>query len=604
MDFSKYYRDSGSEDFRLGYVSDVEGHWSYFLDFVRRSNVLDWEDVGGDEEIKFRQLVLRPNTYFVYGGDSVDKGPGDIRLCRALVSLKQRYPDRVHLLVGNRDLNKLRFRSELSDFDMARPLEEIGKPFWDRNAKSLKEHLEQVRDNHVGVEDVPLERFNTKAERLRYMLKHTLGCPDTFEFRRNEVAVLRKIYGHYPYSVDHHATTPFLPENQYYDLLLNEVTDDNVVESFEYEINHPQGSLRQYLKYASIAAIVGNTIFVHGAIDSLTMKFVPSLESRFHLPETSPPPFKSIHKKATYQVNGRLIDDVHEWVDALNEYLQIGLDDFERRPNWNNERNSRGGEALLAIQNRPSMWGRSVVSVWYILKCFCSLQSTCHLPHFLFHHLGMQQYGDGGVIYTINAMEERKQALRIAEENRDPLAFEGIASNVFDPVPAKWLNDHGISRVVVGHKPTGDCPAVLSSIYTGVEIVSADTSYSRRKGLTHNQLDNEFGEFRGPAIASVEIVGSDEYCNRLETSGILACGTEYSNKYPLLPKITKAETTDDENGTQNDIGDPILGRKIFSGWWVKAKVPPNHYHLCRGSGRDVEYDVRPVAEVMSYLIQN
>ncbi len=68
MDGSKDSDNSKSEVFRLGYVSDVEGHWNYFLDYVRRSNVLDWEDVRSDEEVKFRQLILRPNTYFVYGG--------------------------------------------------------------------------------------------------------------------------------------------------------------------------------------------------------------------------------------------------------------------------------------------------------------------------------------------------------------------------------------------------------------------------------------------------------------------------------------------------------------------------------------------------------
>ena len=121
--------DDCDDQFRIGYLSDIEGHWGYFLECVRRSNVLDWEDAddctpslssalnegGGEMNILFKRLTLRGNnTHFVYGGDTVDKGPGDIRLVRALVNLKRRYPDRVHLLVGNRDLNKLRLPSELS----------------------------------------------------------------------------------------------------------------------------------------------------------------------------------------------------------------------------------------------------------------------------------------------------------------------------------------------------------------------------------------------------------------------------------------------------------------------------------------------------------
>ena len=32
-----------------------------------------------------------------------------------------------------------------------------------------------------------VNELNTKVNRLKYMLKHTLGCPSTFEFRREVV---------------------------------------------------------------------------------------------------------------------------------------------------------------------------------------------------------------------------------------------------------------------------------------------------------------------------------------------------------------------------------------------------------------------------------
>ena len=71
-----------TEHFRLGYASDVEGHWDYFLEYVQRSNVLDWEDVEKESDFnssiadsndashdtKFQKLALRPNTHFIYGG--------------------------------------------------------------------------------------------------------------------------------------------------------------------------------------------------------------------------------------------------------------------------------------------------------------------------------------------------------------------------------------------------------------------------------------------------------------------------------------------------------------------------------------------------------
>jgi len=557
-------------NFRIGYVADVEGHWDYFLEYVQRSNVLYWEEHEGHNTnisttttnnygITFQRLKLRPNTHFVYGGDSVDKGPGDIRLCRALVDLKKQYPDHVHLLVGNRDLNKIRFSSELSDDDMERPIEDIKRPFWDSNAKSYKEHLEEVKQTHAATKsDCTLDDLNTKTERLRWMLKHTLGCPDTFEFRREEIAYLDKIYGSYPPTCETHESSPVptvLHRTNDVDVDTTKVTDEDVVESFNYEINHSEGSLRQYLHHASIASIIGNTIFVHGAIDRLTMRFVPSKYSKFDLP-TSPPP--SFAEPSIDIADGMMIDDVHEWVQSLNEYLHDGLKDFESRPHWNEERTSRGGEALLAIQNRPSMWGRSVV---------------CN------------SYADGGVVATDDAEEQRKQALRVAEEELNPLAFEGVASNVFDQAPADWLLAHGIKRIVVGHKPTGDCPAVLSSAYTGVEVCSVDTSFARRRDISTGEKSNRFGVNRGDAIALVEIAGSDCNYNRLEISGTLADGTEYSNTHPHIGINEDAIT-----------GDSILGKKTVDGWWVKASVSDS-YHLCRGKGRTVEYDTRSEEDV-------
>jgi hypothetical protein len=50
---------------------------------------------------------------------------------------------------------------------------------------------------------------------------------------------------------------------------------------------------------------------------------------------------------------------------------------------------------------------------------------------------------------------------------------------------------------VVGHKPSGDSPAVLSGVYTGVEVISADTSYA----------DAKAPDGRGVAVAGVLLRG-------------------------------------------------------------------------------------------------
>eukprot|EP00978_Attheya_sp_CCMP212_P045031 scaffold331635_cov35-Attheya_sp.AAC.1 len=84
------------------------------------------------------------------------------------------------------------------------------------------------------------------------------------------------------------------------------------------------------------------------------------------------------------------------------------MKDYVKRPHWNADRTSRGGECLMALQNRAAMWGRSIIS-------------NC--------------YGDGGCITTDHAMQYRKKDPQKWShlEQTDPLAFEGTMSDPMDP---------------------------------------------------------------------------------------------------------------------------------------------------------------------------
>jgi hypothetical protein len=500
-----------SSSFRLGYVTDVEGNIDYFVKFVQQSKVLEVKHHDNHSLVLDFRVHPPKELYFVYGGDAVDKGPGDIRLVRALVDLKKRYPSHVYLLVGNRDLNKLRLTAELSEADMARPVDDIPPPHWDPKAPSWREYLEEkLKERDPKCKS--WKELNTRVNRLQYLLQHTLGCPHTFEFRRQELALLQ--------GVDESA-----------------IFDDAVVESFLREVEHPEGSLRQYLECASVAVVLGNTLFCHGAVDINTMGFVPRDDTKFENPPSKPPP------KA-------MIDNVHEWVDALNAHLKKGLEDYEKRPHFDELRTTRGGESLMALQNRPAMWGRSIIS-------------NC--------------YGDGGCITTDHATTIRTDPERVSMEETNPLVFEQVCSDPCDPIVAKWLQKDGIQRIVVGHKPTGDCPAVLSSLYTGVEIASADTSFS----------DTSANDNRGVAVSVVEIAGDSRSDNQLEIRGVLRDGTEYHSRFPRLHV----------DGVDHASGDANLGRKNREEYWVKACTKQETYWLTRGKGRDVEYKHVAVEEL-------
>ena len=105
---------SATTGIQVGYVTDVEGNVDYFDEWVKHSGILRYSSA---DELEF----TNDGAYFVFGGDAMDRCDGGMRFTRRLVALKKRHPDRVFLLAGNRDLNKVRFTSELAESDLSRP---------------------------------------------------------------------------------------------------------------------------------------------------------------------------------------------------------------------------------------------------------------------------------------------------------------------------------------------------------------------------------------------------------------------------------------------------------------------------------------------------
>lgn len=91
----------------VGYVTDIEGNIDFWRRFCSLSEVI--EDADGLDGLR-----LHRGCHLVFGGDSVDKAAGDLRFLRSLLGLRRRHPDRVHLVLGNRDINKMRLLAELS----------------------------------------------------------------------------------------------------------------------------------------------------------------------------------------------------------------------------------------------------------------------------------------------------------------------------------------------------------------------------------------------------------------------------------------------------------------------------------------------------------
>lgn len=187
------------------YLTDVEGHWQKLEDFARDNPALRLE---GD------RLVLADGARFVFGGDAIDRGPWSRRVVAALLDAKERYGDRVILLAGNRDINKMRLVRELAGHPPPR--------------------------TPMDVLDAGLPRL------LAWIFANTMGAKNAFEMRKIELA----------------ATSG------------GPASDEDVVATFLEDLA-PDGALSRYLAACQLAYRHGPTLFVHGAVTAENLGVVP-----------------------------------------------------------------------------------------------------------------------------------------------------------------------------------------------------------------------------------------------------------------------------------------------------------------------------------------
>ena len=164
-----------------GFVTDVEGDLDFWSRFCALSSVLQ----GGVDD-----LTLRPGCHLVFGGDSVDKGGHDLAFLRSLLALKERHTDRVHLILGNRDVNKMRLPAELAERHWL-PADRHPGVYWRRSGDTATP-AGWLAARTAPLPPTPHARAPPVADgpesRLRWMLEDNMGSLRAFEHRRNELA--------------------------------------------------------------------------------------------------------------------------------------------------------------------------------------------------------------------------------------------------------------------------------------------------------------------------------------------------------------------------------------------------------------------------------
>lgn len=495
---------------KVTYLTDVEGHWPYFCNFVELSECLSFA-VEGDQRTarKAPELILKDDWHFVFGGDTCDKGPGSLRCLQALVSLKRRYPDRVHLLMGNRDINKMRLTSEYTDQELALLSPESPAAYWVPEDKRTKpwDYLFHLAESASGAHptEEEIRGFCTGANLLRYHLKYDMGSDGEFEFRRQELAHMAGC------------------EEE-------DIGDEEVMQSYKESVAEG-GLMREYLRLAELTCLLGQTLFVHGQL----------IGNHFHHCGTDGVAW-SVKCVPNDKVDGgvEIEEDLRRWVEKLNTWAHNDVAAWMAEPTW------RASPRDATYEAWAQRAGAELIAYG---------TPASHVP---------------SVVYC-----------RWLEDNCMPKQYP--------PDLLGFLVSQGVSRVIVGHTPHGNCPTVIP--HEGLTVIMGDTSYSNMKSDLAYPGDN-----RGDAVCEIAIF--DDQCVVRGRTGATAEGRPRQVVHYVVTESSSAG--DPHIGV---IQPPSASVPLDACFFVKACLPAMEgkdarYLLCKVDGFTNTYQEESPAEVL------
>jgi hypothetical protein len=417
---------------KFQYITDIEGDLKFFKTQIKKSQVVRF---ATHDENSLEFVSKDPSELFVFGGDVCDRGE-DITIVNMLVKLKEEYPDRVILIVGNRDANKTRFSNELPLLPcevLDDDIDAVVKPEY--GSKSYREYLDGVRHGEERLKNTPINR-------LKWILACTMGAPLAFECRRKELMRLKD----------------------------SEISEEEVYSSFRESVE-PGGFMRKYLAQAQIAAVIGDTLIVHGGVSSTNVGKVPNNFVAFERDLLNSAAVFRFEKPDFLTFN-----NVQEWTIELNRWYKSAI------KRW--------------VSNAHTLQSYH----------YSNFAPASPLQHTAFE---LGSFFKGQLPVTGNFLKE------------------GITPWPTTEDVTSFLNKGGVNRLLVGHQPNGGTPlALFGTTKTAVDqhsfqVFTCDTLYGNRKAY-----DPECGaevratDPRGSSYAAIHVcceVGRSSY---LDVQGV------------------------------------------------------------------------------------
>ena len=179
---------SEKEARQLLFISDLEGCLPNDVFNKEEQNISLCEKTLYNKEgllQKFIDTGGKNTNKIAFLGDYFDKGPGIVDSIQGIVGLKRRNPDNVHIILGNRDINKLRLVYELSA--RADPPNKLGWDMW-------KNYYEAYKTWHADISDV------STFTHLDNILRNSMGADGiTPNWEKDDDEKKKK---HYKYLID------------------------------------------------------------------------------------------------------------------------------------------------------------------------------------------------------------------------------------------------------------------------------------------------------------------------------------------------------------------------------------------------------------------
>ena len=477
----------------ITYLTDVEGDDDYLDRYVQQSRILTWRPTtprwnkdttsanssSHDFPEEFSSCRYFPYDHCIdfkddtgmaiIGGDCCDKGGKDLYVMRQLLDLKRRYSDRVHFIMGNRDINKMRISQEMGllnpeDGSDPKELPHHEGVYWLRNANQAA--------GGDPTDPTLYPPADNAAERLRWMLARTMGSPNAFELRRRELLEEKK---------DRAVTTKSAPKS----MENITVTDEEVVRSYRESCHPSTGEIGNYLTNSHLAYRIGQVLVLHGALpltqDILkeTLEMGESDEFWKNISAFAMPWTEEMNTTANTATNMSSGEAIQSWLEELNHFAKSSLKSW--REHYAN--NTASSDALWALKGGYPQG----------------------MPFGQLMQYGMGWTADGKrnptVVYSSWSIDGLPQ--HFYPDNHKP------EDQLFVKLTRDFFRHADLRLILAGHQPQGDMPTpirVTDDNGNSCLVLCCDTSYS---GDTHwvnppqtpeSEMRSNLGRGSGPGF--------------------------------------------------------------------------------------------------------